>query len=303
MITNKDTFSFSIIIPALNEEKNIGNLLKDILLQIDFDNSLVEKVVVISDSSKDKTDEIVASISKINTVINFERNDTRLGKSFSLDKVFKKVNTDYVILLDADVRLEKNAIRTVIEEVIKSNAELIAGNPVPNTPSSLFNFAEQASLFSWYLVQAIKENSPKTIYSAHGRFLVLSKSLYKNLDLSKISTPGDDQFIYLSAKSFEYSKNSIVYYKLPSSFQDYLKQNVRFRYAKTFKTESFAQENTKDYFHVDNKSFILVKTILKHPYTFILWAILYTVGYLLFLKKIILRDCSIKEWGDAKSTK
>jgi len=53
----------TIGIPAYNEEKNIGNLLNDILNQ-KLEHNILEKILVISDNSTDKTDEIVSSFMK-----------------------------------------------------------------------------------------------------------------------------------------------------------------------------------------------------------------------------------------------
>lgn len=296
-------FSISIIIPALNEEKNIGFLLADIISEIEINKLDISKVIVISDGSTDKTDEVVKEKMLAHCYIELLRNEKRLGKIQSLANTFSKIDTDYVILFDADIRLEQNTLKYLIRDINTYQSELIGGNPVPNKPSSLFNLAEQAGMFSWNLVQGIKKSTPKSIYSAHGRILALSRSLYANLDLNKLLTPGDDQFFYICAKSFSYSKNAKVIYKLPASIEDYLKQNVRFRFAKTIEDDLIVEHEKKGVFKINNKFSILLKTILRHPYNFFVWSVLYIIGYVLFQKKKLTNDASIKEWGEVKSTK
>ncbi len=299
----------SIIICALNEEKNIGNLLQDILdqkFEVDFENNLeLANIFVVSDGSIDKTVEIVQEFVKKDSRINLIINEKRTGKILSLDKVFKVADTDYVILFDADVRLKENAINLLSGPLLKNSYDLIGGNPIPVKPRNVFNIAEQASMFSWLIVQEIKKENPGSIYSAHGRILMVSKKLYKNLNISGLSTPGDDQYMYLKSNhNFWYAKDAIVYYVLPGSVGDYLKQNVRFRMAKVTRSKSsFGEDFISKEFKIENKSAIFLITILKNPLKGFLWLLLYGFGFLKFKFSIQNSTDINKIWGEVKSTK
>jgi len=301
--------TISILICALNEEKNIGFLLQDVLDQ-KFDKKFTESfelqnIIVVSDGSTDRTVEIVQDFKKKDARVNIIVNEKRIGKTYSLDKAFKKIETDYVVLFDADVRLKNSTISSLVKPLNKNNYDLIGGNPIPFKPKSLFNVAEQASFFSWLILQEIKKENPNSIYCAHGRILLISKKLYKNLDINQSSTPGDDQYIYLKSNhNFCYEKGAIVFYFMPGLIGDYLKQNVRFRKAKLTRLESsFGKEFIKNEFKICNKKMILVKTILRNPWRGILWLSLYLSGYLKF--KIQVQDSKDinKIWGEVKSTK
>ncbi|MEI7425178.1 MAG: hypothetical protein WCK10_03615, partial [Candidatus Staskawiczbacteria bacterium] len=189
--------------------------------------------------------------------------------------------------------------------LIDKSYDLIGGNPVPLKSERLSNFAEQASMFSWLILQEIKKESPNSIYSAHGRILLASKNLYKNLDIDGLSTPGDDAFMYLKSKhNFYYEKNAIVLYSIPSSVGDYLKQNIRFRKGKFVKSNSsFGIDYIKSEFKIKNKLNILIKTILSSPYKGFVWLFLYGLGYVKFKLQVQNSNDISKIWGEVKSTK
>jgi glycosyltransferase involved in cell wall biosynthesis len=296
--------SLSVIIPALNEEKNIELLLNDILSQLTHPvvKNGLQKIIVISDASTDSTDSVVERLQNTNPLIDFVRNNQRLGKISTLGKAFRMAESDYVLLLDGDVRFESNTLINIFSRINSSDADMIGGNPIPVQPISLFNIAQLASMFSWYLLQSIKEQNPDSIYSSHGRVMILNRSIYKSVDVSECTTSGDDQFFYIKSKSFKYDKNIKVLYKLPGSTRDYLNQNVRFRFAKATKDNMLKVESKSGAFEVNNKFKILLVNLLKHPLCFISWSTLYTIGYVKYLiKPPNKKTASI--WTGAKSTK
>ena len=99
----------TIVIPTKNEEKYIGNILNDISNQYD----IKETKIIISDSSDDKTLDIVSEFKdKLNIVV------TKGGKvSEARNNGFKQCNTEYVLFLDADVRL--NSPYLIYENLIQ----------------------------------------------------------------------------------------------------------------------------------------------------------------------------------------
>ena len=120
----------AIIICALNEEKNINNLLSDLLVQNTkgFD---LNKILVISDGSTDKTVEIVNSFkSKTIEVVNHK---DRRGKAARLEEAFKKLQEDVFVVLDADVALaHKNVVLEMVLPFLKNQSlGMVGGNSQP----------------------------------------------------------------------------------------------------------------------------------------------------------------------------
>lgn len=302
--------SFTVVISALNEESNIAGLIQDILDQEFSDKVLnkffLEKIIIISDGSTDKTVEIVKNFQKMSGKITLLINRKRIGKIFSLSRAFNFLKSDYVLLFDADVRLKKDTINLLLDPLLLKHYDLIGGNPVPMYSNNCFNFAEQGSYFSWLLLREIKKYNVDSIYCAHGRVLLLSSNLYRNLNITNASTPGDDQFIYLNCNhSFFYAKSAIVYYKLPKSIGDYLKQNNRYRKAKQKRISSgFEKDLIRKEFYIRSKYKIVYNLLFSEAcYKMIIWLFLYLVGYIRFKLYLESVDDFNKFWGEVKSTK
>ncbi len=84
----------SIVIPALNEEKTIGILLKDIRKR--YKNKY--EIVVIDDGSTDKTAEIAKKYN-----VKLVQNKRKSGKGSALRKGFAAASGDILVMLDADL--------------------------------------------------------------------------------------------------------------------------------------------------------------------------------------------------------
>jgi len=110
-----------LIIPAYNEEKNIGQVLKNLKLsKLDLD------IIVINDGSKDRTKEVVEeeSISIISHPYN-------LGYAAALQTGFKYAQNkgyNYVIQFDSDGQHDINDIPFMMGELEKGHADIVIGS-------------------------------------------------------------------------------------------------------------------------------------------------------------------------------
>lgn len=99
---------FSIIIPAHNEEKYIGNTLEKIVGQ-DYPTDKFE-VFVIENGSTDKTYEIAKKFEKNNvSVLVSTTKGVSLARNFGIGKI--KNDSDWVVFLDADTLLENDFLK------------------------------------------------------------------------------------------------------------------------------------------------------------------------------------------------
>jgi glycosyltransferase involved in cell wall biosynthesis len=85
---------YTIIIPAYNEEKAIGQVLEQI---IDACSHLVEEIILVDDGSSDRTAEIAGQYD-----IRVIRQPRNMGYGAALKTGIRAADSDYVITMDAD---------------------------------------------------------------------------------------------------------------------------------------------------------------------------------------------------------
>lgn len=93
----------SIVIPTINEEKNINKTLNKISK---IKEILDSEIIIVDDNSQDDTLKIVKSFNeKLNVKI--IQNKNKLGLGYALNKGFKFSKNNFVMFLDADLSIKK----------------------------------------------------------------------------------------------------------------------------------------------------------------------------------------------------
>ena len=106
-------------IPAYNEEKNIAS----IILKL---KKITDKIIVCNDGSSDLTGSIAEKMGAI--VVNHTKN---LGYGAAIRTIFLKgreLGTDVLVTFDADGQHRIEDIRTVLEPIIKNEADIVIGS-------------------------------------------------------------------------------------------------------------------------------------------------------------------------------
>lgn len=107
----------TVIIPALNEEKTIANVVKHC-----YAESLVSEVIVVDDRSEDNTIAI-AKEGGANIIISQAR-----GKGISMKEGIEAATNDLVVFLDADIDpYPENTIRNLTSSLISDEADFVKG--------------------------------------------------------------------------------------------------------------------------------------------------------------------------------
>lgn len=100
---NKQPFSLSVVVPALNEEENISSavlLIKDALESSARINAF--EIIIVNDGSADKTGEIALHLSKEYDNILYLENENNRGIGYCYRKAFSHARYDYFTWLAAD---------------------------------------------------------------------------------------------------------------------------------------------------------------------------------------------------------
>jgi len=137
--------SVTIIIPAYNEEKRIGRVLKELSEFITTSNPNWN--VIVSIDGNDGTEEIVNDYSKKYSFISYSKNGNRTGKGGAIKRVVSEATGEFTVIMDADGSVNFQTIANNLGLV--SNYDVILfdryskqGNHIPalrRIPSRGFN--------------------------------------------------------------------------------------------------------------------------------------------------------------------
>ncbi|AJF60188.1 MAG: glycosyltransferase [Candidatus Diapherotrites archaeon] len=112
--------SLTVFIPALNEEKHIGNVIKEIPVREIRKKGFKVEILVVNGPSTDRTEEIARKNGA--TVI-----PTQKGKGNSVRDAFKYIQSDYTIMLDADETYPAKYILQILDE-LDAGSDVVMGS-------------------------------------------------------------------------------------------------------------------------------------------------------------------------------
>ena len=160
----------SIIIPTLNEEKNIEETLNKIEK---ISNKIDLNIVVVDDSSKDNTLKLV-ELFKDKLDIKIIRNDKNLGLGYALMKGYMISNNPFVMFLDADLSVEESDILNLFNSK-KENGIVIGSRYLKN---SKIHGADKKKVFISYLLNIIISKFFKLgVIDVSHSFRIISKKI------------------------------------------------------------------------------------------------------------------------------
>lgn len=99
---NKNNIYLSIVIPAYNEEKRIGDTLEKIIGYLKTKDFKSEIIVVI-DGGTDSTIEVVKEYERLVYKLTIIVNETTMGKGYSVRRGMLESKGDFVLFTDADL--------------------------------------------------------------------------------------------------------------------------------------------------------------------------------------------------------
>jgi len=183
--TSKSFPKVSIILPARNEEDFIGKCL-DSLIKQDYENY---EIIVIDDSSEDKTGKIILEYakksSKIIPVSAKPKPDGWIGKNWACMEGYRKATGELLLFTDADTKHSKNVLSLAVSHLISFNLDALSAIPKMLT----FDFWTKITLpmISTFLhtrFSALNVNNPskKTGYF-FGSFFILKKKTYEEVGM------------------------------------------------------------------------------------------------------------------------
>ncbi len=172
----------SVLIPARNEEKNIANILNDLVKQ-EYQNI---EIIVFNDQSTDNTEKIVRNFSETDKRIRLLNSDILpdgwLGKNFACYSLAKIANGKYFLFLDADVRIYNNILAATISYSKKYKLGLLSIFP----KQIMQHFGEKITvpimnyiLLTLLPLVLVRKSGFNSLSAANGQFMLFDAETYK----------------------------------------------------------------------------------------------------------------------------
>lgn len=186
---NDNNVKMSILIPARNEEKNIAELL-DNLYKI---KSSILEIIVYNDNSTDNTAKIVEEFKKLdNRIILINATylpDGWSGKNYACHQMANIAKGDYLLFIDADVRLYGNIINDAVIYAKTYNLGLLSIFP----KQLLITLGEKITvpimnyiLLTLLPLELVRISPFTSQAAANGQFMLFEANLYRKYFLHKM---------------------------------------------------------------------------------------------------------------------
>jgi len=277
-----------------NEDRNILRLLKEVRLQ-KKDNFILEKIIISSDGS---TDTSVAKIHGLaDTAIEVLENKDRKGVARGINQIMEAAESELVILLNADIAIhDEQCFSKLVSLYQETKADLISPQIKPIKAKKIF---EKAMNLSFQTVSDLSKSikNGQNVYTCYGPARVFSKRLYKKMHVTK--SIGEDAFSYFfcikNGFRFLHTTCTTVFFRSPTTVQDYKKQTLRFSQSKKIMASEFGSDLVEKEYAIPARLNLqlAVKTLSKHPILF-----LYYFGVLIYMKILAQTGSKVKDTWD-----
>jgi len=234
----------TIVVPAYNEEKNIGILLNDLLKQKFCEKNILIKEILIISCSNDKTDEVVERISERNHLVKLIREIRREGKAQAINLAMKLIKkSDIVVMVSADTRVPPYTINNLIRPfLIDEKIGLTTGSALIYSAShdKKINFI---NVFLWILLNEVNNYYSLRGMLAHslGELYAYRKDLFEPIPENIVN---EDEYIAFSIKrkgyKVMYVDDAKVIFRAPSTLRELLLQRARINYGHWVAVRSYS---------------------------------------------------------------
>jgi len=219
--------TISILVPAYNEEKNIGETIR-CLLALKYPKGRKE-IIVINDGSRDRTAEVVRKFTEKHKEITLI-DKPNSGKANSLNYALKRTRGDLIAVVDADSYPNQDALEKMVGHFEDEKVAAVTSRVlVKNKERMLGKFqVMDYSIIAWTrkLLDFVD-----SVYVTNGPLSIYRSSVIKRLGGFDPTNLTEDIEITWHVLSEGYktrmSYSAIVYTSVPLDLKTWIKQRVR----------------------------------------------------------------------------
>ncbi len=186
LIQKLDIFpQVTVVVAAFNEEDEIEETVRNKLDQ-DYPPELLD-VIVVSDGSTDRTDEIVSNLSKSSHGrAHLLRQDPRQGKTQALNAAMSRAEGDIVIFSDANSLYAPNAVRMLVRNFADPYVGYVTGSMVYISDKALGIGDGSARYMSYENSLRLIESKLGSVVGVDGGIDAIRRELYVKMKADQL---------------------------------------------------------------------------------------------------------------------
>jgi glycosyltransferase involved in cell wall biosynthesis len=172
----------SVLIPARNEENNIGTLLSH-LSQLHYENL---EIIIYNDNSEDATLEVIESFaehdSRIKVLNGHDLPAGWRGKNHACHRLAEQAKGEFLLFLDADVQVKGSIIESAVASIEKYNIDLLSIFPLQLMQTKAEKII--VPIMNWILVSLlplamVRLTRNPSFAAANGQFMMFRAEVYR----------------------------------------------------------------------------------------------------------------------------
>jgi len=174
----------TLVISAHNEDKVLEDKLRN-SIDLQYLEDKFE-ILVVSDASTDRTDEIVKQWSEKDHRIKLIRQEKHYGKSMGLNRAVEEAKGEIIVFSDANAIYDKNAIQELVWPFKNSGVGFVVGNAKYYDNNE--NPASVNECLYWKYETMLKEleSNFHSLCVGDGAIYAIRRTLYQNLEADDI---------------------------------------------------------------------------------------------------------------------
>lgn len=219
--------SVTLMIVAHNEEKVIRSKLEN-AIKLDYPKEKF-KILVSSDNSTDKTNDIVEEFIKINKDrdITLYQTKERKGKTNAQNEAARLVETEVLVMTDANSIIEKESIKEIVSSFSDDDIVYVTGRLCYTNSNK--NETSNSENFYWDLDTKIRdiESRLQTITAGNGALYACKTKDYYDFNPIECHDSSMPLYYALKGKRAIANHSAIAYEKAGENTQDEFKRKVR----------------------------------------------------------------------------
>ena len=166
----------SVLIPMRNEQNNAKECVLSLLSQKGLDNF---EIIALDDESSDGTFEVLQTFNTVKVIAGKPIPNNWIGKLWACHQLVEQSSGEYLVFIDADVRLSENAISSAIASM--RGWDFISPYPKQLVSGFVQRVFQPLLQWSWLASVPLKLSQKLSIKSmavANGQFFIVKRSAY-----------------------------------------------------------------------------------------------------------------------------